>query len=1369
MSVDVDSASGGSTNGTKAKGKGSSHEYQKLSQLEHVLKRPDTYIGSVEFHESNMWVCNENNEVEYKSVNIVPGFYKVFDEILVNAADNKVRDPSMTSIQVIIDTENNQISVRNDGKGIPIEIHEKEKIYIPELIFGNLLTSSNYDDSEQKVTGGRNGFGAKLCNIFSTKFTLETCDTHNTYHQDWSDNMTKVDKPKIKAVNNKKPYTMITFKPDLARFGMEKIDNDHLMVLRRRIFDLAGTIQGVNVKLNGATVPVNNFKNYMNLYAKALSKDDEKVDVLISKPNDRWEVGFALSDGSFNQMSFVNSIATTSGGTHVSHVTEQIVNYALDVMTKKNKGRAGKLTKLHIRSNIFLFINCKINNPSFTSQTKEQLTTKVSAFGSKCELPDKFLKDIMNKTGLTDRLLEITERASNAALKKQDGGRKRRLTEFVKLEDANMAGTKDSSKCTLILTEGDSALTLAVAGLAVIGRDYYGCFPLRGKILNVRDASQEQILNNKEIAALKKIIGLQHKKTYTSTEGLRYGHIMIMTDQDHDGSHIKGLIINFLESLFPGLLDIPGFLLEFITPIVKVTILRNGRAVKVIPFYNMPEFEEWRETEGRTCRWKHKYYKGLGTSTPETEGREYFSELARHEKTFLNLQEGDKERIELAFSKSRADDRKQWLQEYVPGTYLDSNINEIGIKDFIDKELILFSMADNLRSIPSVMDGLKPAQRKVVYSCAQRRNTEIKVASLAGHITEKMGYHHGEQSLQQTIIGLAQSFVGTNNIYYLLPQGGFGSRATGGKDASAARYISTLLNPLARTLFNSNDDPLLNYMQDDESTVEPEHFVPILPTLLVNGTEGIGTGWSTNIPSFNPVDLVENIRRMMNGEALKPLVPWYRGWSGTIEKVPGSDHQFRVCGRIEVINETTLAITELPVRMWTQTMKEFLLKSLIGSSKGDKKLASGEFLDDMTEEHGAGIRFIVKLSKEEMEKACKVGLYNKFKLIAPMSTSNMVAFDPQGRLRRYSTAEDILREFYYVRLDYYVRRKDNMSQQLRNHLERLTSRARFIKMIIDNELVISNRPKRDVIEDLQTLRFPKFGTGGVPVWPDEQMQLDAEELMEPEDTIETTTAGEEVPVVSKTKPSYDYLLEMRIMSLTREMYQRLLRQRDETEEELNILLAKSAKDLWNADLDKFMEQWDEFEKKDREDRETLVRIGGGKKRAAKRKGKNSDDSDDEFGAPKKRTKKAKKTATPQYISTEIVELPPIETFATRSSVKSEPRAKSATPAASTLASTAASTVATEASTPAETPVPPTTAAYPKPKAKAAPRKKSPPKKLEVKEESGAESDSDVSMADVTPVERSPRASRRAAPVRIQISDDEDEPNVSAFVLSEDSD
>ena len=222
--------------------------------------------------------------------------------------------------------------------------------------------------------------------------------------------------------------------------------------------------------------------------------------------------------------------------------------------------------------------------------------------------------------------------------------------------------------------------------------------------------------------------------------------------------------------------------------------------------------------------------------------REYFSALDKHLKKFHALQGNDTQLIDLAFSKKKADDRKEWLKLYEPGTVLDPKLTEIPISDFINKELILFSLADNIRSIPSVLDGLKPGQRKVMYACFKRNlKSEIKVAQLGGYVSEHTGYHHGEQSLYQTIVGLAQDFVGSNNIYLLKPNGAFGTRATGGKDSAAPRYIFTELNKITRKIFNPLDDPLLTYIQDDEQTVEPEWYLPVIPMILVNGAEGIGT------------------------------------------------------------------------------------------------------------------------------------------------------------------------------------------------------------------------------------------------------------------------------------------------------------------------------------------------------------------------------------------------------------------------------------------------------------------------------------------------------------------------------------------------
>ena len=1223
-----------------------SDQYQKLSQLEHILKRPDTYIGSVEKTGVEMWSFDAATEsMIYKEVHIVPGLYKTFDEIRVNAADDKIRDASMRNIKVNIDAENNTILVMNDGKGIPIEIHKKEKIYIPELIFGNLLTSSNYDDDEKKVTGGRNGYGAKLCNIFSTEFVLETADlnTSQVYKQTWTNNMANLTKPKITKLKSKKEYTKVTFKPDLSKFHMEMLDDDILSVLRRRVYDLCGTVKDCNIYLNDKKLSIRNFKSYVEMYVNAIRErspdpvapegETRNYSTIVHEVfNDRWEVAFAVSDGSFNQVSFVNSIATTSGGTHVKYVSDQIITKLIDALTKKEKGKKKlNIKPQEVRNNMFVFINCLIENPAFTSQTKEQLTTRVAQFGGKplekIVISDQFIAKIL-KTSIADKIRTIVNANEDKEMLKADGSRKSRIKNQVKLVDANKAGTKEGYKCTLILTEGDSAIPLAVAGLTVVGRDYYGCFPLRGKLLNVREASIEQVSKNAEINSIKQIMGLQHKKRYTpeNIKSLRYGHIMIMTDQDQDGSHIKGLIINFLETSFPGLLEIPGFLLEFITPIVKVTITGRGNH-RVIPFYNMPEFEKWRETEGTTCKWKHKYFKGLGTSL-ESEGREYFAALDRHMKSFHALQDGDSQYIDMAFSKKKADERKDWLQAFRPGTHLDPQIREIPISEFINKELILFSMADNVRSIPSILDGFKPGQRKVLYGCFKRNlRSEIKVAQLVGYISEHTGYHHGEGSLAQTIVGLAQNFVGANNLNLLQPIGLFGSRAAGGKDFSAVRYIHTNITDLTRVIFNPLDDDLYTYVQDDAQTVEPEAYLPIIPMLLVNGAEGIGTGWSTNIPSFNPVDIVANIRRMMNGEEPVDMTPWFKGWEGDLERI--SPEKYKVLGKIEQVDDDTVEITEIPIKTWTNSVKEFLLAGL-GNDK--------PWIKDMEEQHGINIRFVVRLLKEEMDKSLRMGLLERFKLISSISLSNMVAFDPQGRIKKYSSANEILKDYYWARLELYQRRKDMMAENFQNQLTRLSEQARFIKLIIEKKLTIANKKRLEMVDDLKKLKFTRFNKNGKPVH-DEPL-VEAEELAEEEEEAAGDISQLNLGLVapedeSQYKPEttysqYDYLLGMAIWSLTRERYEKLLRQRDEKQEELNELLKKSAKDLWNSDLDDFLVGWEEFLRADIEARNSFGPTAKTSTRKRARKSTKSEPAQKKTksSTPKASTPTIKAEATP---------------------------------------------------------------------------------------------------------------------------------------------
>ncbi|CAJ0836243.1 12715_t:CDS:10, partial [Entrophospora sp. SA101] len=375
----------------------SSQTYIKLSPIEHVLKRPDTYVGSVETVTEKQWIYNaEKDKLEYKEINYVPAFLKIFDEILVNAADNKMRDPSMNQISVNIDKDDGQISVYNNGKGIPIEIHKELNVYVPEMLFGQLMTSSNYNDDEKKFTGGRNGLGAKSANIFSTKFTVETIDMakKKQYVQSFYENMTKTDEPKITAYDKKEEYTKISFNPDFEKLGMSKLTNDTIALLNKRVYDIAGTVKNVKVFLNDKQIQTKNFKEYVQMYLKSINVTDgepSKTDVVHQQFGDHWEVSIAPSiEGQFQQVSFVNSICTSKGGTHVNHVIDQIVTKLIECIEKKNKDL--KVKHFQIKNHIWVFVNCLIENPAFDSQTKEIMTLKHHSFRPKCRIDDNFIK-----------------------------------------------------------------------------------------------------------------------------------------------------------------------------------------------------------------------------------------------------------------------------------------------------------------------------------------------------------------------------------------------------------------------------------------------------------------------------------------------------------------------------------------------------------------------------------------------------------------------------------------------------------------------------------------------------------------------------------------------------------------------------------------------------------------------------------------------------------------------------------------------------------------------------------------------------------------------------------------------------------------
>lgn len=1077
--------------------------YQKLTQKEHVLKRPGMYIGATETEIEQVWVFEGDSMVE-KTVKFNPGILKLFDEIITNASDHSRTHP-VKKIEVDIDSETGSISIMNDGGGIPIEKHKEYDIYVPELIFANFLTGSNYDDTERRVTGGMNGLGAKLVGTFSKEFTVETISNGQKYRQTFRDNLDTIEPPKITNCKSGKEMTKITFVPDFKRFGIKKIGDGTFKLLEKRTFDIAAcTDRSVNVFFNGAKLGVKDYKEYAKLYIK----DENPVFI----ENDRWQVAIASSPfDSFTQVSFVNGLHTTKGGKHVDHIANQVVKHLVD----KHKKRHPEIKNTMIRENLFVLVIALIENPSFKSQSKEELNTPISHFGSKCELDAKTLK-ACEKLELNRRALDLVAFKASRELKASDGKKVTKLTGIPNLDDANYAGGKRSQDCTLILTEGLSAKTFAVAGTSIIGRDYYGIFPLKGKLLNVKSATIKQLGSNEEIKNLKTILGLQNRKfkdVKDIRKTMRYGKVLILCDADTDGSHIKGLLINFFHTFWPQLIE-TDFIHVLQTPIIRCT---KGKSTKY--FFNLAEFRDFDSTG-----WNVKYYKGLGTST-SSEAKESFRDLNEKESLFVAEVEDDIEAIKLAFEKELTDNRKEWIQQATgKEMYLDRKQQHVPIKEFIHRELVNFSIYDCERSIPNLMDGFKPSQRKVLYSCIKHNIVkEQKVVELCGQVMKTSNYHHGDKSLNDTIIGMAQDFVGSNNLNFLVPQGGFGSRLMGGQDAASPRYISTFLHPITRIVFRKEDDPLLTLLDDDGKQVEPEYFFPSVCTLLINGSTGIGTGYSTSIPPHNPADIVKHLRKLIrNPDHIFDLKPWVKNFKGTIEAKENGNWISR--GIVNRLDRWNVEITELPVGVWTTKYKEHL----------DKLLEDGKINDFKDKGDEANVHFLITIDPHSMNELVDTNVvYDFFKLESTIKSTNLTFFDEKRKLIQVKSTEEILVQFYKVRLKLYKKRYRHLVNRYESELQKLSAKMLYIERVMDGKIQLFRQALENVLRQLETQNFPKLESG------------------------------------KNETPNYDYLLNLRSVSFTKEKIEELAKEKNMIAEALNELKSREPTDLWIDDLNEF--------------------------------------------------------------------------------------------------------------------------------------------------------------------------------------------------------
>lgn len=631
--------------------------YQVLDEIEHIRKRTGMYAGSTSLDTAPQWVYNtETKKMENRVISVIPAFIKIFSEILDNAIDESRRAPEvMESIRVEIH-DDGSISVMDNGRGIPVEIHGQTGKYIAETVFSNLRAGSNFNDDEDQQLIGTNGVGSTLTNVLSTSFKIESADGKNLFRQEFTGGMRNRGEPKVRP--HDKHYTKITFTPDYEFFNLKGLDEDHKLRIIKKVVDAAATNPGVKFYVNGDRIMTRNFDDYIAMYADEYVYD--------STPD--WKVGISKSDG-FEQISFVNSVETYQGGEHVKYAINQIVDELRVIIKKKHKV---DVSPGDIRGHMRIYISANVNRPKFSSQTKENLISLPSSWKTSWTVPDKFIQKLLKST-IIQSILDWAQAKEQAALladlrkanKELGKADPRRIDKF-----SDATERVDRQKCVLFLAEGDSAAKSIQGGRGK--NPYIASFPLKGKPLNVRDKDVSRVLGLQkkaekekegkkaepnEIQKILTIIGLQIGVPVTSLEQLRFGALAMATDADEDGFHICGLLLNVIDTFWPELFSM-GFIHVLRTPVIVVTLKDKTQ----IEFFSVREFDEWEQSDGKKVTgWSKAYYKGLSKwKTPQF--AHFLNNLDRYMFRITLEDESERDAIDLAFNSQRADDRKAWLE-----------------------------------------------------------------------------------------------------------------------------------------------------------------------------------------------------------------------------------------------------------------------------------------------------------------------------------------------------------------------------------------------------------------------------------------------------------------------------------------------------------------------------------------------------------------------------------------------------------------------------------------------------------------------------------------------------------------------------------
>lgn len=1031
----------------------STSSYIKVSAREHVLKRPFMYVGQCTQVKRKAWHLVNGKSV-LNPTTLPVGMCKILDELLSNVGDNvdNSRVAGVNPGECIITIKGARITIRNGGLCVPISLNE-EGTLIPEMIFGEMLSGSGF--GKTRATGSTYGIGAKATNILSTEFVVivANAEQRKMCTITWRDNCQIDGEPVIQDFDGQLSYVEVSYIADPKIFGYggtrRSYEHEDLQMFHWEAACLSLTTQ-IPVTFNGErmqytlesfaltfldsqTLP-NNFVVYIK--KPPTNPEDPPLVVraiILDTPNKSFHIGFA------------NHVINPEGGVHVNApvklLKDRINNHIkADDSTKKMDIR-------EIKKHISVLITATgVVEPEWGGG---QAKTSMTSPNIPMEVTDKDFKHV-SKWGIFTALNEARDMKALSKLSEVDPANRRGKYISTKLgEDATLAGTKDGHLCTLAIVEGDSAkgFWLALLDYLEHGKRLNGVLTLRGKVKNILKCKPEDLIKNAEIKDMVARLGLEAGKTYTNVKQFRYGKVMIMTDADEDGSHIKALLIAFFSEFCPSVFAL-GFIVDYMTPYRKLT--KGNRSLR---FYYETQYLQWRQDNPSETGWIEQYYKGLGSNKDHD-----IEEIAADPKVVtFQLDAGARSKIHMAMGANKESrEKKQWIKKHdVMGTK-DIVGGVLPVSDFIDGFLRPYSFSTISRNMPHLMDGLTNVARKIVFGAFKKWGREctskalVKVNDFAGLVSTKTKYHHGD-SIQISVIRMAQEYVGSNNLPLLFGDGGrFGDIEEGIKSAAQPRYLEVNASSLLPYIFRKEDDSILTPDVVDGAEVEPCMYLPVIPMVLVNGVNSVSSGWRCEIPSYDPAMLIDAYLDRLDGKVFKEPQPFYRGHAGKNVVDVGT---FTSTGCADIHPDGSYTVTCLPVGMWNKKyykqLMQWVLSDKIAEFESDCTATRTHFtVYGLKAVNEVGVPRQLKLSDLEITKSRVL--------------SNITVKGPDGFPIEYANVRSVMEHYYNLRLSYYGPRKAKMVEAMTKKMSNLKEKLAYATACYEARLVFTDDNKKPI-------------------------------------------------------------------------------------------------------------------------------------------------------------------------------------------------------------------------------------------------------------------------------------------------------------------